>query len=71
MDLLPATVVVKHFVTHSFTFEIGPSITSLGRPIRNTILAAVVIYCIGDIVRGSLQAVLKSSSSKIDTEDKD
>lgn len=64
---VPSQVVVKHFVSHTFTLELGPSITALGKPIRNVILAAVVIYCISDIVRGSLQAVLKSSSSKADT----
>ncbi|KAH7419621.1 hypothetical protein BKA64DRAFT_21860 [Cadophora sp. MPI-SDFR-AT-0126] len=69
---IPSEVVVKHFVSHKFTLELGPSITNLGRPIRNVILAAVVIYCIGDIVRGSLQAVLKSSSgNRGDTKDKD
>ncbi|KAH6712588.1 hypothetical protein BKA61DRAFT_87310 [Leptodontidium sp. MPI-SDFR-AT-0119] len=71
---IPSEVVVKHFVSHTFTLELGPSITSLGRPIRNVILSAVVIYCIGDILRGSLQAVLKSSrdsSSSRDTKDKD
>ncbi len=57
---IPSEVVVKHFVSHKFTLELGPSITSLGKPIRNVILAAVVIYCVGDIVRGSLQAVLKT-----------
>lgn len=56
---LPSELVVKHFVTHKFVLELGPSITSLGKPIRNVILLAVGIYCIGDIVRSTLQAVLK------------
>jgi len=62
MDLafVPSEIVVKTFVSHKFTLEFGPSITSLGKPIRNVILAAIVIYCVGDIVRGSLQAVLSS-----------
>jgi hypothetical protein len=56
---VPSEIVVKHFVSHKFTLEIGPSITALGRLLAKLILATVVIYCVGDIVRGSLQAVLK------------
>jgi hypothetical protein len=58
---VPSEIVVKHFVSHKFTLEIGPSITALGRPLAKLILAAVVIYCVGDIARVSLQAVLKKS----------
>jgi hypothetical protein len=57
---VPSEIVVKHFVSHKFTLEFGPSITALGRPLAKLILATVVIYCVGDIVRGSLQAVLKN-----------
>lgn len=58
---LPSEVVVKHFVSHKFTLELGPSITNLGKPIRNVLLVAVLVYCARDIVRETLQAVLKSS----------
>jgi hypothetical protein len=65
---IPSEIVVKHFVSHKFTLEIGPSITALGKPLTKLILTAVVIYCVGDILRGSLQAVLKQSRG--DTEQK-
>lgn len=58
---LPSTLVVKHFVEHKFVLELGPSIINLGKPIRNVILFAVGIYCVRDIFRLSLQAVLKTS----------
>lgn len=59
MEFIPAEVVVKHFVSHKFTLEIGESITSLGKPIRNLLITAAVIYCVHDLVSTSLQAVLK------------
>lgn len=65
---MPSEIVVKHFVHHKFTLELGPSIISLGRGVRNVILAGIVIYVVGDIVRGSLQAVLKRKS-RGDTKD--
>jgi hypothetical protein len=65
---LPSEIVVKHFVSHKFTLEIGPSLTAVGKPLAKLILSAVVIYCVGDIVRGSLQSVLKQSRG--DTEQK-
>ena len=52
---VPSEIVVKHFVSHKFTLEIGPSITALGRPITKLILGVVVIYSASAIV----QAVLK------------
>jgi hypothetical protein len=64
---VPSEIVVKHFVSHKFTLEIGPSITALGRPLAKLIFGVVVIYCVGDIVRGSLQAVLKRESTEADT----
>jgi hypothetical protein len=57
---IPSEIVVKHFVSHKFTLEIGPSVTALGKPLAKLILSAVVIYCVSDIVRASVQAVLKS-----------
>ena len=56
---LPSTLVVKHFVSHTFTLEIGDSITRLGKPIRNLLITVAVIYCVRDLVSASLQAVLK------------
>jgi hypothetical protein len=46
---------VRHFVNHKFTLEFGPSILGLGRGIRNTIIAVVLIKCSFDLT----QAVLK------------
>jgi hypothetical protein len=66
---IPSEIVVKHFVQHKFTLEFGPSITNLGKGVRNVILAGIVIYAIGDIVRGSLQAVLKRKSKGENTKD--
>lgn len=59
MEFIPSEVVVKQLVTHKFTLELGDSITRLGKPIRNLIIAVAVVYCVHDLVRGSLQAVLK------------
>ncbi len=64
---VPSEIVVKHFVSHKFTLEIGPSITALGPPVAKLILGVVVIYCVGGIVRGSLQAVLKREGREADT----
>lgn len=55
---VPSELIVKHYVHHKFTLDFGPSITSFGKPIRNVILAAILIYSVAEIVRGSLQAVL-------------
>jgi hypothetical protein len=60
----PSELVVKHYVHHKFTLELGPSIISLGKPIRNVLIAAVVIYCVRDIVCSSLQAVLKRNPNR-------
>jgi hypothetical protein len=54
---VPSQIVVKHYVHH--TLEFGPSITSLGRGVRNVILIGILIWSVGDIIRGSLQTVLK------------
>jgi hypothetical protein len=56
---MPTQVAIKHFVDHRFTFDFGPSITSLGKPIRNFIFGVVAIYCATDIVKLVVQSVLK------------
>jgi hypothetical protein len=61
---VPSEVVVKHFVHHKFTFELGPSVIALGKPIRYVLIGAAVIYCLKDLVRSSLQAVLKNRNTK-------
>ena len=63
---MPSTLVVKHFVEHNhkFTIEFGPSITSLGRGIRNVILISVVVWGLCDIARASMQAVLKRQPAR-------
>lgn len=60
----PSEVVVKHFIHHQFTFELGPSVLALGKPIRNFLIGAAVLYCLKDLVRGTLQAVLKHRDTK-------
>jgi hypothetical protein len=60
---MPTEIAVKHFVYHKFTFDIGPSVTSLGKPIRNLFIGVVAIYCITDIVKSVLQSVLKKGST--------
>ena len=57
---VPSEVVVKHFVSHKFTLELGPSIASLGKPIRDLILGVVAIYC----VTSAVQAVLSHLHSR-------
>jgi hypothetical protein len=64
---VPSEIVVKHFVSHKFTLEIGPSITALGRPLAKLILGVVVIYCVGGIAQGTLQTVLKRADTEADT----
>ena len=59
---VPTEIAVKH--THKIILEFGPSITALGRPIRNLLIGAAVIYCMTGLVRGTLQAVLKPQGSK-------
>jgi hypothetical protein len=66
---LPSKLVVDHIVHHKFTLEFGPSITSLGKGVRNVILTGIVIYAIADIVRGSLQAVLTRTNKGGNTKD--
>lgn len=61
---IPSEVVVKQFVHHKFTFEFGPSVIALGKPIRNILIGAAVIYCLKDLVQSSLQAVLKNRNTK-------
>lgn len=60
---MPTEIAVKHFVNHKLTLEFGPSITNLGKPFRNLVLSVVAIYCLTDIVRFTVQAVLKPAGS--------
>lgn len=56
---LPSEIVVKHYVSHKFTLEIGESITNLGRPFRLFLLTGLAIYCVSDLVSASVQGVLR------------
>jgi hypothetical protein len=60
---MPTEIAVKHFVYHKFTFDFGPSVISLGKPIRNIFIGVVAIYCVTDIVKSVLQSVLKKGST--------
>jgi hypothetical protein len=55
--LLPAELTVRHFVNHKFTLELGPSIIRLGKAVRNTLIAIVVIKCSFDLARAVLNRV--------------
>lgn len=59
-SLLPAELTVRHFVNHKFTLELGPSIISLGKAVRNTLITIVVIKCSFDLA----QAVLNRLNTK-------
>jgi hypothetical protein len=65
---LPTELVVKHSVNHSvnhkFVIEFGPSIIRLGKPIRNLVFAAIGLYCLTDLLKTTLQAVLKKRDTK-------
>ena len=68
---MPTEIAVKHFVHHKFTLDLGPSITSLGKPIRNFVFGALVIYCVSDILRSVAQAVLNKGQGRDNTNDTD
>jgi hypothetical protein len=59
-SFLTTELTVRHFVNHKFTLELGPSITSLGKAVRNTLIAIVVIKCSFDLA----QAVLNRMNTK-------
>jgi hypothetical protein len=61
---VPSQLVVKHYVSHTFTLELGPSIIALGKPIRNILYGAAILFCITGLVRSTLQAVLKTGDRK-------
>ncbi|KAA8564109.1 hypothetical protein EYC84_012091 [Monilinia fructicola] len=44
---VPSEIAIRHIITHklTLTLELGPSIQSLGKPIRNLIITLVGIYC--------------------------
>ena len=51
---VPSEIAVRHVVSHKFTVELGPSILNLGKAIRNTIVAVVLIKCSFDLVQSVL-----------------
>lgn len=57
---VPAELTIKHLVNHRFTLEIGPSITSLGKGIRNLIIAVLVIKGTFSLVERVTISVLKN-----------
>ncbi|KAK8903855.1 hypothetical protein QC760_10803 [Botrytis cinerea] len=61
---VPSEIAVRHIVHHKFTIEIGPSVQSLGKPIRNLMLTLVGIYCVANIVQSTLQSVFSLSRSR-------
>jgi hypothetical protein len=65
---VPSEITVRHLVHHKFTFDIGPSIQSLGKPIRSLLITLVGIYCVTNIIRASVQSVFNKSSSRKEEE---
>lgn len=57
---MPQEVVIQHIVTHNLKLELGSSITNLGQPIRNILIACAALYLSGRII-SSVQAVLNKS----------
>jgi hypothetical protein len=53
-SFLPSELIVRHFVHHKFTLELGPSVSYLGKGIRNTIIAIVVLKLSFDLVQAVL-----------------
>jgi hypothetical protein len=56
---VPTHLAVTH--NHKIIIELGPTVVALGRPIRNLLIGAAAIYCMTGLVRGALQAVLKTN----------
>ena len=44
-------IVIKHFASHKLLFEFGPSITSLGKPLRNLFYIGVGAYLLDRLLR--------------------
>lgn len=61
---IPSEIAIRHLVNHKFTIEIGPSIQSLGKPIRNLIITLVGIYCVSNIIQSTLQSVFKQNQNR-------
>ena len=51
---VPSEIAVRHFVSHKFTFELGPSVINLGKPIRNLLIALVTIKVAGELAQSVL-----------------
>lgn len=51
---VPTEIAVRHFVQHKFIIELGPTVTALGKPIRNALLAALLIKCSFDLVQAAI-----------------
>jgi hypothetical protein len=60
---MPSEVVVKHFANHKLTLELGPSLISLGKPLRNLLIGGAAIYLVGRIL-DTVQAVLSREYRK-------
>ena len=70
---VPSEILVKHILglnfgsspaNHKITIELGSSITSLGKPIRNLFIGGLAIYCLTTIIRTTLQSVLKTENTE-------
>jgi len=70
---VPTQVLFKHILTlnvaptpfnHKVIFELGPSITGLGKPIRNLFISLLAIYCLTDLVKTTVKSVLKDRDTK-------
>lgn len=68
---VPSEIAIRHIITHklTLTLELGPSIQSLGKPIRNLIITLVGIYCVTNIVQTTLQSVFRINRAPRERED--
>lgn len=57
---MPQELAVKHFASHSLTIELGPSIIALGKPVRNIIIGAGIVYLVTSIFK-SIAGIKKNN----------
>jgi hypothetical protein len=47
---VPSEITIRHIVSHKLTLELGPSITQLGKPIRNVLFAVAAVWVVMKVV---------------------
>lgn len=64
-NFVPAEFTVRHFVNHKFTLELGPSIISLGKGVRNTVITLVLIKFSFDLAQAVLNRLNPKDSNLV------